>query len=444
MFTPPFIYAKNSRPLERAGVTCYIGLGSNLGRRRKNIELALNCLRDTGGIKIERLSSLSETEPQNCPAGSPRFINGVVKIKTVFNPGQLLERLGTIEKRLGRDRAREIPCRRPIDLDILFYGDRKIDAPGLKIPHPRLEERDFVLKPLKEIAPGRIKSLAKKMKIISSIAQMRSFKLKESKKHRTIGFVPTMGCLHQGHLSLIRQAKKDCHTCVVSIFVNPIQFGPKEDYRIYPRDLERDSILAKSAGCDCIFYPQVKNMYPKSYLTYVNVEEITDGLCGASRPGHFKGVATVLTKLFNIVQPGIAYFGQKDYQQALVIQNMVKDLNMPLKIKVMPIIRESDGLALSSRNAYLNIQEREDALILYKSLQKAKEMVLGGEEDTKKIITKLKKYILKKRSARIEYVALVDAETLAPVSQIKRRVLVVLAVWIGKTRLVDNLIIKGA
>lgn len=405
--------------------------------------MALNCLRGTGGIKIERLSSLSETEPQDCPAGSPRFINGVVKIKTVFNPRQLLERLGTIEKRLGRVRARGTPCRRPIDLDILFYGDRKIDAPGLKIPHPRLAERDFVLKPLKEIAPGRIKSLAKKMKIISSIAQMRSFKLKESKKHKTIGFVPTMGCLHQGHLSLIRQAKKDCHTCIVSIFVNPIQFGPKEDYSKYPRDLERDSILAKSAGCDCIFYPQVKNMYPERYLTYVNVEEITDGLCGAQRPGHFKGVATVLTKLFNIVQPDIAYFGQKDYQQALVIQKMVKDLNMPLRIKVMPIVRESDGLSMSSRNAYLNAQERLEAAVIYRALQKAKSEILSGERDSRKIIREIKKEIMqgKERNPRIEYIAVVDARTLEPLEEIEGKSLLALAVWMGKTRLIDNIII---
>lgn len=422
-------------------VTCYIGLGSNSGEKRKNIELALNCLRGTGGIKIERLSSLSETEPQGCPAGSPRFINGVVKIKTVFNPRQLLERLGTIEKRLGRDSAREILCRRPIDLDILFYGDRKIDAPGLKIPHPRLEERDFVLKPLKEIAPGIIKSLAKKMEIISSIVKMRSFTLKERKQHKTIGFVPTMGYLHQGHLSLIRQAKMDCDICLASIFVNPIQFGPKEDYRIYPRDLQRDSILAKSAGCDCIFYPQVKNIYPERYLTYVNVEKITDCLCGAGRPGHFKGVATVLTKLFNIIQPDIAYFGQKDYQQALVIQKMADDLNMPFRIKVMPTVRESDGLSMSSRNTYLNAQERSEAAALYQSLRKAKKLALSGEKNSDKIITEIKNVIIQKKSARIDYVAIVDAQTLEPLEYIKGKTLIALAVWIGETRLIDNIII---
>lgn len=403
--------------------------------------MALNCLRDTGGIKIERLSSLSETEPQDCPAGSPRFINGAVKIKTIFNPRQLLERLGAIEKRLGRARAGEILCRRPIDLDILFYGDRKIDAQGLKIPHPRLEERDFVLRPLKEIAPGRIKSLAKKMKIISNIVKMRRFILKERKKHKTIGFVPTMGCLHQGHLSLIRQAKKDCDACIVSIFVNPIQFGPKEDYRIYPRDLERDSILAKSAGCDCIFYPQVKNMYPEKYLTYVNVADITDGLCGAGRPGHFKGAATVLAKLFNIVEPDIAYFGQKDYQQALVIQKMVKDLNMPLKIRVMPTVRESDGLAMSSRNAYLNARKRLEAAVLYRTLQKAKSEVLSGERDSRKIIREIKKEIMQEKSAKIEYIAVADAKTLEPLEYIKSKALLALAVWFGETRLIDNIVI---
>ena len=422
-------------------VTCYIGLGSNLGDRRKNIDLAIGFLRAVSGIKVESSSGLYETDPQGCPCGSPKFLNGVIKIKTTLGPEQLLGILKSIEKRLGRKVVRQRFSPRPIDLDILFYANKKINLPNLKIPHQHLKERDFVLKPLKEIAPKIIKSLARQMKVISSIDRMRRFIAEEKAMHKTIGFVPTMGYLHQGHLSLIRQAKRDCDTSVLSIFVNPIQFGLKEDYKKYPRDLERDSILAKSAGCDCIFYPELKNMYPESYLTYVNVEKITDYLCGAVRPGHFKAVTTVVAKLFNIIQPDTAYFGQKDYQQALVIQKMADDLNMPLKIKVMPIIRESDGLALSSRNTYLNARERPEAAVLYQSLQKAKKMVLAGEKNSEKIIAGVRDVIMQKKSARIDYIAVTNAGTLEPLEQVKGKTLIALAVWIGKTRLIDNVFI---
>lgn len=420
---------------------CYIGLGSNIGDRKKNITSSLRFLWADDAIQIKRVSRLYETEPWGCPPGAPRFLNAVVKIETRLSPVTLFKKIRNVEKRLGRIRRGRRFCPRPIDLDILLYGHKKINLPYLKIPHPRLRERAFVLKPLKEIAPQIIKSLSKEMKVISDIARMRQFIIRAKAEHKSIGFVPTMGCLHQGHLSLIRQAKKDCDVCVVSIFVNPTQFGPKEDYKKYPRDLAQDSIMAKSAGCDAIFYPRVKEMYPENYLTYVNVEKITDYLCGVSRPGHFKGVATVVAKLFNIVQPDIAYFGGKDYQQALVIKRMVKDLDMPSAIKVMPIIRENDGLAMSSRNTYLNSQERLESAVLYQSLQKAKEMIAKGERDSKNIMKEIKKMILKKKTAKIDYIAIVDAQTLEPVSFIKGKTLIALAVWIGKTRLIDNIVL---
>lgn len=387
-----------------------------------------------------QVSGVYETEPQAGPANSPRFINAAAKIRTRLSAVRLFRELRAIESRLGRkDSRRFYP--RPIDLDILFYGDKRINLPYLKIPHPRLRERDFVLRPLSEIAPQIIKSLASQMRVISKIPDIRKFIAKEKARKKTIGFVPTMGALHRGHLSLIRQAKRDCDVCAVSIFVNPIQFAPKEDYRKYPRDLERDSILAKSARADVIFSPDAKEMYPENYLTYVNVEKITDCLCANARPGHFKGVATVVAKLFNIVQPHIAYFGQKDYQQALVIKKMVSDLNMPLKIKVMPIVRENDGLAMSSRNGYLNIRERQDAVILYLSLERARNMVAGGERNCKKIIAEIKDEISRKKSAKIDYVEIRDAETLEHIERIKRKSVIALAVWIGRTRLIDNIVV---
>lgn len=280
------------------------------------------------------------------------------------------------------------------------------------------------------------------MKLISNLKQL-SFKIKKIKKgNKTIGFVPTMGYLHQGHLSLMRQAKKDCHISVVSIFINPAQFGPKEDYKKYPRNLKRDLQLAKSAEVDIVFAPLVKDIYPESYRTYVNVEKLTDGLCGASRPGHFRGVTTVVAKLFNLIKPDIAYFGQKDAQQARVIEKMAEDVNMGIKIKVMPTVREADGLAVSSRNVYLNKEERKDALVLYQSLKLAKKMILSGEGNSKKIISAMRNLIKKKKRAKIDYISIVDRKNLAEVKDIRGMVLVALAVWVGKTRLIDNMIIK--
>ena len=440
-------------------VTCYIGLGSNLGKREENIKSALAYIESMRKARVINLSRFYETEPQGGPADSPRFINAVAKIRTELSPVKLFRELKILEARLGRkDTKRFGP--RIIDLDILFYANKRINLPFLKIPHPNLRERDFVLKPLKEVAPAIIRSLSKEMKIIPSIAGMRKFVAREKAKNKTIGLVPTMGYLHRGHLSLIKQAKKDCAVCVVSVFVNPLQFGPKEDYRIYPRDLGQDSILAKSAGCDCLFYPEAKDMYPvrnysatgkkkdvsngihpKEHLTYVNVEKLTDCLCGLSRPGHFKGVATVVAKLFNAVQPDIAYFGQKDYQQALVIRKMAQDLNFNLTIKVMPIVREADGLAMSSRNTYLNNQERREAVVLSQSLRKARSAVLDGERNSNKIIAKIKNEIIQRKSAKIDYIAVVDAQTLEPLEYVKGKTLIALAVWIGKTRLIDNIVL---
>lgn len=262
-------------------------------------------------------------------------------------------------------------------------------------------------------------------------------------RNKRIGLVPTMGYLHEGHLGLVRRSVKENDVTVVSIFVNPSQFGPKEDFAKYPRNLKRDEKMLRGENTDILFYPSVNQMYPKTYLTYVNIEGLTDFLCGGARPGHFKGVATVVAKLFNIIKPDTAYFGQKDAQQAAVIKKLVSDLNMDLKIKVLPTAREKDGLALSSRNSYLGAKERSDAKVLYQSLLLAKRMAKGGERSSVKIITAAKKLIGKKETAKIDYVEIVDAKTLQPVKKISREVLVALAVHIGKTRLIDNITLKA-
>jgi pantoate--beta-alanine ligase len=279
------------------------------------------------------------------------------------------------------------------------------------------------------------------MKIIRSCRQMlvSSRRIRQSRKR--IGFVPTMGYLHEGHLSLVKQARKDNEIVVMSIFVNPIQFGPKEDLKRYPRDLKRDIKSAKAWGVDIIFYPTDKSMYPQDFRTYVKVDELSNVLCGKSRPHHFRGVATVVSKLFNIVEPDIAYFGQKDAQQAIIIKRMARDLNMPLKIKILPIIRERDGLAMSSRNSYLDRSERIEALVLNQALKLAKALIKRGERKSGYLIKKMKALINKKEAAKIDYVQIVDLKNLTPVRKIKGRVLIALAIWIGRTRLIDNLII---
>ncbi len=279
------------------------------------------------------------------------------------------------------------------------------------------------------------------MKVIGSPQSMHKECLRLKAAGKTIGFVPTMGYLHQGHLSLAERCHKDCDVSVMSIYVNPLQFGPREDLASYPRDLSRDKKLARSAGVDYLFVPSNEQMYEKRHLTHVEVTEITEVLCGASRPGHFQGVTTVVAKLFNIVCPDIAYFGQKDAQQAVVIKKMCSDLNFGVKIKVMPIVREPDGLAMSSRNKYLSQRQRSDALVIHESLRLARGLIGGGERDSTVIIRKMKRLIRNIESATIDYVSIVDAESLSAVKKVSGRVLIAAAVFIGRVRLIDNMII---
>ena len=280
------------------------------------------------------------------------------------------------------------------------------------------------------------------MIIIETIADMKAVIKSQKQSGKSIGLVPTMGYLHQGHISLVKHSTQENDFTVVSIFVNPTQFGPNEDYDKYPRDLEKDMKLAEQAGVDIIFAPSVKEMYPDGYKTYVAVEGITEVMCGKSRPGHFRGVTTVVTKLFNIITPTKAYFGQKDAQQVAVIKQMVKDLNMNLEIITCPIIREADGLAMSSRNVYLNSEERKAALVLSQSLLNADKLVEGGERSKEKLYKSIYEQISSESLANIEYIEIVDADTLEKVNNIEKRVLVALAVKLGNTRLIDNIILE--
>jgi len=280
------------------------------------------------------------------------------------------------------------------------------------------------------------------MKLVDSVSRMTTLAKMLKKEGKSIGFVPTMGYLHEGHMSLVKAAKKHTDVVVMSIFVNPLQFGPEEDFEKYPRDIKRDEALAGDAGVDVIFYPSVRDMYPEGYATYVNVESLTGSLCGHQHPGHFKGVTTVVAKLFNIVKPDVAYFGQKDAQQVIVIKKMVRDLSMDIEIRAMPIIRETDGLAMSSRNLYLSEDERRSALALNQSLEKALSLVEAGERNSENVIKAIKEFIARKPLVRIDYVSIVDMKDLKDVSDISGEVLVALAAFVGKTRLIDNIIIK--
>lgn len=277
------------------------------------------------------------------------------------------------------------------------------------------------------------------MQIVHTVAEVREEIKKQRSKDKTIGFVPTMGFLHEGHLSLMREARMQTDYVVVSIFVNPTQFGPNEDLASYPRDFERDALLCTSAEVDLIFAPSVEEMYPEGYSTFVDCEgEITKRLCGASRPTHFKGVTSVVSKLFNIVLPDKAFFGQKDAQQVAVIEKMVRDLNYNLEIVPCPIVREADGLAMSSRNTYLNESERREALVLSQALKLAKALIDEGERSAEVLIQNMKKKIDESSSATIDYISIVDAGTLDPLETLNDDFLVALAVKIGKTRLIDN------
>ncbi len=279
------------------------------------------------------------------------------------------------------------------------------------------------------------------MKIITSTEDMQKTALALKRAGKRIGLVPTMGFLHEGHLSLIKLARRQADVVVLSIFVNPTQFGANEDFSRYPRDFERDRALCAAAGVDIIFNPVPEAMYPAGYSVYVEENVLSKGLCGASRPGHFRGVLTVVAKLFNLTLPDMAVFGQKDAQQVRLIQQMARNLNFPTTIVLAPIIRESDGLAKSSRNTYLSPAERREALCLPQALQTARRLYREGDRDAHQIIAAMKAGIEQIPSARIDYIAIVDRDTLQRVPRLDTPVLVALAVYIGKTRLIDNLLL---
>ena len=276
------------------------------------------------------------------------------------------------------------------------------------------------------------------MRIVRSVAEMKSLARTWAAEGKTVGFVPTMGFLHEGHMSLVRESRKRSDITVVSVFINPAQFGPGEDFRAYPRDPERDRIMLKVGGADALFMPDAADIYPPGYQTSVEVHDLQDKLCGRTRPGHFRGVCTVVLKLFNIVRPDVAFFGWKDAQQVVILKKMVRDLDMDIRIEACPIVRDADGLALSSRNSYLSAEERRAALSLSASLGAAAALIEAGERDAAAVIQRMKTIIGREPLARVDYIEIVDGDGLVPLKTIGGTALIALAVFIGGTRLIDN------
>ncbi len=280
------------------------------------------------------------------------------------------------------------------------------------------------------------------MQTHATIAAMRTACRAAKRENKSLGFVPTMGALHEGHLSLMHAAKKECDVVAASIFVNPTQFGPNEDYSKYPRTLERDAAMLQQEGVDLLFTPTVDEMYPNGATTFVEVGSLGERLCGRFRPGHFRGVATIVSKLFHIIEPDVAYFGQKDAAQCAVIKRMVRDLDMPVRIAVCPITREADGLAMSSRNAYLTSVQRTQALVLSRVLQRVQELFSHGDKDSAKLITAANSIFATEPAVHLEYVEIVDAGSLEPIQTTAKGTLVAVAAKVGGTRLIDNLLLS--
>ena len=279
------------------------------------------------------------------------------------------------------------------------------------------------------------------MKLVRTIAEMRTLSRAARAQGQRLGLVPTMGALHEGHLSLVRAARSKSGVVAASIFVNPTQFGPQEDFSRYPRNLEADCAILQREGVDYVFAPSTEEMYPAGSVTWVTVEDLSDRLCGRSRPGHFRGVTTVVSKLFHIVEPDIAFFGQKDAAQHAIIRRMVRDLDMAVQIEICPIVRGPDGLAMSSRNAYLTPAERKSALVLHRSLQGVQGMFQAGEQNSGKLAQAGRAEIASEPAARLDYFEIVNPDTLEPVPQITSRALVAVAAFVGKTRLIDNVVL---
>jgi pantoate--beta-alanine ligase len=440
-----------------------LGLGSNLGDRVGNLLRAAGELSGLPGTNLLRLSSFVETRPVGGPAGQSNFFNGAAIIESSLSPAELLASLQSIENALGRER-KEPWGPRTIDLDLLLYvhpyGQEDIESWGLTIPHPRMHERRFVLEPAAEIAANWVhwqkKATVQQLlddlpaplpgeigiRVATRALDMQSTALSWRSAGKRIGLVPTMGALHEGHLSLVHAARQSSDIVVATIFVNPTQFGPHEDFDKYPRTLDADLQALSAAGCDWVFVPDREEMYPPGATTMIEPPAVASPLEGVFRPGHFRGVATIVLKLFNLIPASAAFFGLKDYQQCVVIGRMIRDLNIPIMNVVCHTVREPDGLALSSRNRYLSPAERQQALALSRALAEVQGMVRARERDAAKLRSAMRNILAAAGIERIDYATVADRETLAELDQIDRPAVALIACHVGTTRLIDNCLLS--
>lgn len=421
----------------------WLGLGSNLLDREARIRGALAGLRATPGVEVLATSTLRETEPVGGPPQG-RYLNGVARLATTLPPHALLAVCLELERAAGRVRGPERNLPRPLDLDLLSYGDLEIDTKDLVLPHPRLLEREFVTTPLRELGFDLARVRApERPRVVRRNRELQEACTRWHHGGCTIGLVPTMGALHEGHASLVRQARAECDRVVVTIFVNPLQFAPHEDLARYPRTFPHDLVLCRDAGADLVFAPEVAEMYPAGFASKVAVGAEAEGLEGGARPGHFSGVATVVAKLFALSRPTVGYFGRKDAQQVAVLRRLVTDLGFPLVVRECPIVREPDGLAMSSRNVYLTPEDRVAAAVLHRALSAAAAAHRAGEGSAERLLALARERISAEPRATLEYLELRDDVTLLPLPRgaaVERaRMLVVARFGSPAVRLLDNL-----
>jgi len=410
-----------------------------------HVEAAIARLRTTPGVSVLRVSEAHETEfVGDGPVQGP-FLNGVIELQTSLGPAALLRVLQQLEADAGRAFPHQVNHPRELDLDIILYGTRTIDQRDLVVPHPRFRARAFVCDPLRELGvdlepwPPAARPL-----LVDSIDVLTAKTAEWLAGDCVVGLVPTMGSLHEGHVSLIRAARAQCDRVVATVFVNPLQFGPSEDFAAYPRNLEADTEICREAGVDVLFAPPTSQMFDADFCSHVQVGQEAEGMEGAVRADHFQGVATVVARLFAMIRPHRAYFGEKDAQQVAVIRRMNKDLGFPVQVEPCPIVREPDGLALSSRNVYLGEQDRAASTVLYRALKSAREQFRRGVRDRDALLERVRAVLATEPRCHVDYVELRregDLAEMPPGEVVAGRVLVAAKFVDGErpVRLLDNL-----
>ena len=392
-----------------------LGLGSNVGDRERHLGAALQRLGQLPGIEVLRVSTLRESQLVGDGPPQGPFLNGVAEVRTTWTPAALLAVCKQLEALAGRALPAAANHPRPLDLDLLVWGDLHVDTRDLVLPHPRWHEREFVCEPMRELGYD-LEALPKRHApvVVEPPLDFAALCGRWLAGGCVVGLVPTMGSLHRGHRSLMEIARAECDRVVATIFVNPLQFGPNEDFAAYPRDLGGDLRLCQAAGVDAVFAPTVAQMYDPQFCSQVAVGAAAETMEGALRPGHFTGVATVVVRLFALSRAHRAYFGEKDAQQLAVVRRMAKDLGFPLQIVGCPIVREADGLAMSSRNVYLGAADRAASTILFRALSSANDAFRRGERDRDRLLARVRTVLASERRATVDYVELRSEPDLLP------------------------------